>query len=219
MINRISVEASNMSARIFRRTIAALMLAPWCWPAVAEPLTIIDLSSPAVRCVFATNRQCNLDGTASVGAIPIPGIAGSAVLHSLTFPGVADSPAAGLTGYEFRVDLSQATAGPTKVCVTRLTLDAGRLSGLPYTGRADLFDVFVINTRTPGLVGLASAARAEPAITFVFAKPVCPGAGSDKGESSYFFGFAAAGAPREISARVELDSGETLHVAARAPAP
>ena len=47
----------------------------------------------------------------------------------------------------------------------------------------------------------------------------CPGAGSDKGESSYFFGFAAAEAPREVSARVEIDSGETLPVAARAPAP
>jgi hypothetical protein len=169
--------------------------------------------------VFATNERCNLDGTASVGAIPIPGIAGSAVLHSLTFPATPDSPAAGLTGYEFRVDLSLARAWPTKVCVTRLTLDMGQLSRLPYTGRADLFDVFVINTGAPGFVGLASAERAESAITFVFAKPVCPGAGSDKGESSYFFGFAAGEAPREVSARVEIDSGEALPVAARAPAP
>ena len=208
-----------MFARTISRTIAAMMLAPSCWPAMAEPLTTINLSSHALRCVFATNKRCNLDGAASVGAIAIPGITGSAVLHSLTFPGAADSPAAGLTGYEFRVDLSQATAGPTKACVTRLTLDVGPLSRLPYMGRADLFDVFVINTGAPGFVGLASAERAEPAITFVFAKPVCPGAGSDKGESSYFFGFTAAVAPREISARVELDSGEMLHVAARAPAP
>jgi hypothetical protein len=184
---------------------------------MAEPLTTIDLSSLAVRCVFATSKRCNLDGTASVGAIPIPGVAGGAVLHSLTFPADPDSPAAGLTGYEFRVDLSQATAGSTKACVTRLRLDVAPLSRLPYTHRADLFDVFVIKTGAPGFVGLASAERAESAITFVFAKPVCPGAGSDKGESSYFFGFAAVAAPREISAQVVLDSGETLHVAARAP--
>jgi hypothetical protein len=207
-----------MSARVVSRTVAALMLAPWTWHAMAEPLTTIDLSSPALRCVFATNKRCNLDGTASVGAIPIPGIAGSAILHSLTFPAAPDSPAAGLTGYEFRVDLSKATAEATKVCVTRLTLDVGRLSRLPYTGRAELFDVFIINTHVPGLVGLASAERAGAAIKFVFAKPVCPGAGSDKGESSYFFGFAAATAPREISATVQLDSGETLQVPARAPA-
>src|SRR5580693_7962207 len=125
MTNRVSREASRMSARTIGRTIAALMVAPWCWPAMAEPLTTINLSSPAVRCVFATNKRCNLDGTASVGAIPIPGITGSAVLHSLTFPAAAESPAAGLTGYEFRVDLSQATAGPTKACVTRLVLDVG----------------------------------------------------------------------------------------------
>ena len=127
-------------------------------------------------------------------------------------------PAAGLTGYEFRVDLSQATAGPAKACVTRLTLDAGQLSRLPYTGREDQFDVFVIDTGAPGFVGLASAERPGPPSRSYFAKPVCPAAGSDKGESSYFFGFAAAEAPREISARVEIDSGETLPVAARAPA-
>jgi hypothetical protein len=201
------------------RAIAALILGPWCWPAVAEPLATINLGSPALRCVFATNKRCNLNGTASTGVIPIPGIGGSAVLHSLTFPADPDSWAAGSTGYEFRIDLSQATAGPTKACVTRLTLDVGPLSRLPYMGRADLYDVFVINTGATGFVGLASAERAESAITFVFAKPVCPGAGSDKGESSYFFGFAAAAAPREISAQVGLDSGETLDVAARAPAP
>jgi hypothetical protein len=208
-----------MSARVVGRTVAALMLAPWAAAVMAEPLAVVDLSSPALRCVFATNKRCNLNGTASAGAIAIPGIAGSAVLHSLTFPADPDAPAAGSTGYEFRVDLTQATAGPAKACVTRLALDAGPLSRLPYMGRADLFDVFVINTHVSGFVGLASAERAGPAITFVFAKPVCPGAGADKGESSYFFGFAAAAAPREISARVTLDSGETLQAPSRTAAP
>ena len=75
-----------MFARVIYRTVAVLMLAPWSLAAMAEPLTIVELSSPALRCVFATNRHCNLNGTASFSAIPIPGIAGSAVLHSLTFP-------------------------------------------------------------------------------------------------------------------------------------
>ncbi len=207
-----------MPARIIDRTVAALLLAPWCWPALAEPLTIVDLSSPALRCVFSTSPHCNLDGTTTLGPIPIPGISGSAVLHSLTFPAFADSHAAGTTGYEFRVDLTQATAGPTKVCVTRLTLDAGPIKSLPYMGRADVFDVFVIQTGATGFVGVASAEQAGPAMTFTFAKPVCPGSGSDKGGSSYFFGFAAAAAPREINARLELDSGDTLQVPARAPA-
>src|SRR5436305_10102723 len=100
-----------MSARVIGRMVAALMLAPWTWPAMADPLTTIDLGSIALRCVFATSKRCNLNGTASVGAIPIPGIAGSAVLHSLTFPADPGTIAAGLTGYEFRLDLSQATAG------------------------------------------------------------------------------------------------------------
>ena len=207
-----------MSARVIL-AISALMLTPWASAAMAEPLTTIDLSSPAVRCVFATNKQCNLDGKDTVGAVAIPGITGSAVLHSLTFPANPDSPAAGTTGYEFRFDLSQATAGESRACITRLTLDAGPISKLPYTGRNDRFDVFVINTRVSGMIGLASAERAGKAVTFAFAKPVCPGMGSTKGETSYFFGFGAVAAPQEVMARVSLDSGATLDVAARAPAP
>ncbi len=207
-----------MPARFISRIVAALILAPWCWPAMAEPLTTIDLSSPALRCKFSTSPHCNLDGTATLAPIVIPGITGSAVLHALTFPAFPDSLAAGTSGYEFRLDLSQATAAAAKVCVTRLTLDAGPLKPLAYMPRPDLYDVFVIHTGATGFVGLASAERAGPAITFTFAKPVCPGSGSDKGESSYFFGFAAAAPPREISARLELDSGATRQVPARAPA-
>ena len=208
-----------MSARAISRPVAALILALSTWPAAAEPLTTVNLSSPAVRCVFSTSPHCNLDGTTTLGAIPVPGITGNAVVHSLTFPAFADSDARGTYGYEFRVDLSGASAGATKACVTRLTLDVGPIKKLPYMPGADPFDVFVINTGATGLIGVASAERAENAITFAFAKPVCPGAGPDKGESSYFFGFAADGKPREISARVELDDGQTLQVPARAPAP
>jgi hypothetical protein len=207
-----------MPVRFISRMVATLILAPWCWPALAEPLGTVDLSSPALRCVFSTSPHCNLDGTTTLAPIPIPGITGSAVLHALTFPGFSDSIAAGTTGYEFRVDLLQAAAGPTRACVTRLSLDAGPLKPLPYMGRGDVFDVFVIHTGATGFVGVASAERAGPAITFTFTKPVCPGSGSDKGESSYFFGFASAAAPREINARLELDSGETLQVPVRAPA-
>jgi hypothetical protein len=69
------------------------------------------------------------------------------------------------------------------------------------------------------MIGLASAERTGKAITFAFAKPVCPGRGSDKGESSYYFGFAAVAAPQAITARVFMDSGATLDVAVRTPAP
>lgn len=208
-----------MFARVIGQTAAASMLvAVLSGSAIAEPLTTINLSSPAIRCVFSTHQHCNLDGTDTVGAIAIPGISGNAVLHTLTFPAFADSHAAGTYGYEFRFDLSQAKAGPTKACITRFTVEAGEIRKLPYTGRDALFDVFVQNTHVSGMVGVASAERSGQSVTFIFAKPVCPGAGSDKGETSYFFGFAAATAPREISSQVGLDNGETIPVAARAPA-
>lgn len=178
---------------------------------------VTDTIAPEFSCLF--DKTCKVAVTDSVGVIPIAGISGRAVLQSRTFAGAAGTPAAGLTGYEFRVDLTQATAGATKACVSRLTLDLGPLSKLAYPGGTGPGEVFVISKGGVGTVGLMSADRHERAMNFTFASPVCPAAGGAKGTTSYFFGFAAAKAPHAVTARVELDSGATLDVAARAPAP
>jgi hypothetical protein len=206
-----------MPARVIGTTIVAMMLAPWTWPAMAEPLTIVDVAAPAINCVF--DNSCKVTVTDSVDAIAIPALSGRAVLQSRTYAVATGAPAAGLTGYEFRVDLTQATAGAAQVCVTRLRLDVGPLSRLAYPGGSGPADVYVISTGGLGTVGVASADRAENAITFAFWKPVCAGAGSAKGETSYFFGLAAAKAPKPGTAQVQLDTGQIINVAARTPPP
>src|SRR5579883_997996 len=191
-----------MSAGAIGRIVAVSLLAtasvPWLRPALAEPLMITV--------------------TDSVGAIPIAGLSGRAILQSRTFYGIAGTPAAGLTGYLFRIDLTRAMAGPAKACVTRLTLDHAALSKLAYPGGAGPGEVFVVTAGGIGTVGLVSADRHERAVTFTFMAPVCPGAAGAAGATSCFFGFAAASAPQPVTARIELDNGQTLDVAARAPA-
>ena len=48
--------------------------------------------------------------TDSVGIIPMPNATGTARLQSRTFAGQPGAPGAGKTAYEYRVDLTQATA-------------------------------------------------------------------------------------------------------------
>jgi len=186
-------------------------------PAIADPQLITNTAAPEVNCLF--NKTCNITVTDTVAVIPIAGISGRAVLQSRTFVGVNGAPAADLTGYLFRVDLTQATAGATKACVTRLTLDLGPLRKLIYPGGHGPGEVFVIREGGIGTVGLLSADRHQRAINFRFASPICPGAADAKGTTSYFFGFAAAKAPQTVTARIELGNGTTLDVPARAPAP
>jgi hypothetical protein len=210
-----------MSAGAIGRIVVASLLvtasAPGLRPALAEPLLITDTKAPDLNCLF--NQTCKIAVTDSVGVIPITGISGRAVLQSRTFFGIYGTPAAGLTGYLFRVDLTQAMASTTKACVTRLTLDLGPLRKLAYPGGPGPGEVFVITAGAIGTVGLMSADRHERAMSFTFASPVCPGAGGVAGSTSYFFGFAAAETPQSATARVELDNGQTLDVAARAPGP
>jgi hypothetical protein len=185
--------------------------------AFAEPLPVTETKAPDVNCVF--NQACTIAVTDSLGAIPIAGISGRAILQSRTFVGAAGAPAAGLTGYEFRVDLTQATAKTAKGCVTQLMLDLGPLAKLAYPGGGGSADVFVITSGGIGTVRLTSADRHERAVTFTFASPICPGVAGAKGATSYFFGFAAAKRPEAVTARIGLDNGTTLDVATRAPAP
>jgi hypothetical protein len=203
------LETSSMSVR--RISGLSLALALSALPASAEPLLITDVAAPAINCVF--NRSCRITVTDSVGPIPIPGGSGTAILQSRTFLGMPDAPAAGLTGYEFRVDLTKALSGATKICITGLKLDTGPLSRLAYPGGIGPGYVFAISSGALGTVGVAGAESTEGEIRFAFAWPICAG------DSSYFFGFASAKGPRALNAQILLDGGRSVDAPARAPGP
>jgi hypothetical protein len=201
-----------------------LLLAPVA--AQAGPLTIVNVSAHAIDCVF--NPTCTITPTNFVSTITIPGVGGTAQLHTRTYLGVTGAPGAGLTAYAYRVDLTHAT--PTTAaainCVSRMILDFGPDSKLTYgplvaTHAPIPADVFVITTGGPGTIGLSSAVQTGNLITFTFSTPICPGtptaAALISGKSSFLFGLAAATAPKPSIAKLVFTLGGSATAAARVP--
>jgi len=201
-----------------------LLLIPVCTE--AGPLTIVNVSEHAADCVF--NPTCTVAATAFASAFTIPGVSGTAQLHSPTYLGATGAPAAGKTGYAYRVDLTQAksTALGNVTCVSKLILDFGPDTKLVY-GPATVThppfpaDVFVITSGGPGSIGLASAVQSGNFITFTFTTPICPGiptaAAYIPGKSSFLFGLAAATAPEPSSAQLVFNTGGTTTTSTRVP--
>jgi hypothetical protein len=185
--------------------------------AEAPALTVVNVSAPAINCVF--NPTCTITVTDSSGNIPVPGIAGTASLQSRTFNGAPGAPGAKLRGYEYRVDLRNAIGILNLPCVTALKLGFGTVSKLQYDGAGPLDDVYVVTGGGLGSVGLASATKVVNTITFTFASPVCAGANPGAGTSTYFFGLASTKLPKPITAQVKVLGGAWVNVPARAPSP
>jgi hypothetical protein len=197
-------------------TLAAVVVLAAACPS-PTPLTIAHVAAPAVNCVF--NPACKVTVTDTIGNIPLPGIAGQAVLQSRTYDGVAGAPAAGLTAYEYRVDLTQAAGIVNIPCVDALKVDFGPVvSTLHYSGGPNPEQVYVITQGGLGSIAPVAAEQSGRIITFTFKPSVCAGSAPGKGDTSYFFGLAATNPPQAITAQV-VSAGATLAVPARAPKP
>jgi hypothetical protein len=182
----------------------------------AAPLTVVKVAAPDINCVFETD--CTIVVTDSVGNIPLPNITGIARLQSRTFTGQAGAPGAGKTGYEYRVDLTQATALGDVACVTALNADFGPVTVLQYNKVGPADDVFVVTKGGLGTIGLASAVQNRNIITFTFSQPVCAADSSGPGQTTFFFGLASIHTPKAITATIEAPGVfPDLGVKARAP--
>jgi hypothetical protein len=188
---------------------AALVLLTGC------PLSVVNVGAPAVNCVF--DASCTVSVNDTVGTIPVPGIAGTARLQSRTYTGSAGAPAAGKTAYVYRLDLTDAAGILNIPCVSALKVDFGPVSKLDYNTDGSADGVFVVTTGGLGTVGLASADKTGNVVTFTLSRPVCAGSSPGRGETSYFFGLAAATPPQAITAQVQVSGGGLLDVPARAP--
>jgi hypothetical protein len=182
----------------------------------AAPLTVVSVAAPDINCVFETD--CTIVVTDSVGNIALPGSTGIARLQSRTYAGQPGAPAAGKTGYEYRVDLTQATAIGDVACVTALGVDFGPVTKLQYNKVGPTEDVFVITKGGLGTIGLASAVQNGNIITFTFSQPVCAADSSGPGKTTFFFGLASIHPPKGIAATVEAPGVfPDIDVKARAP--
>ena len=206
-----------MTASRIGRAIIVAAVTLGATPALAGSLKVVNVSAPAINCVF--DPKCTIVVTDSVDTIAVPGISGSAILHVAHLYGrTRHACCRHLTGYEYRVDLTQAVGDVAKSCVTRLKIDTGPVKQLPYQGGAALADVYLVTSGGIGTVDLASADETDGAVTFAFRTPVCVSASPSRVATSYFFGFASAKAPRAVTAQAQSHDGQILDVAARAPA-
>lgn len=184
--------------------------------AIAAPLTVVNVAAPDINCVFETD--CTIVVTDTVGNIALPNATGTARLQSRTFLGKPGAPADGKTGYEYRVDLTQATAIGDVGCVTALDVDFGPVTKLQYNKVGPTDDVFVVTKGGLGTIGLASAVQNRNIITFTFSQPVCAADTSTPGQTTFFFGLASIHPPRAIAAKIEAPGIDPdIDVKARAP--
>ena len=178
--------------------------------AQAEPLSVINVGAAAVNCVY--DAACGFMVNDTVATIPI-GISGRAALQTRTFTGGAGAPAAGKTGYEYRVNLTGAVGSR---CVSALKLPFGTISKLPYIPGSPYADIYVVASGDLGTIGLAAADKTGDTIIFTFSKPVCAGASPGNGESSLFFGLTADEPPKSAVANVDVTGAASASVPARA---
>jgi spore coat protein U-like protein len=172
----------------------------------AAALTVVNVSAPQVNCVF--NAGCKVTVSDSTGNLNFTQYGDKAILQSRTYQGQAGTPGAGTTAYEYRVVLDKAAFTE---CLAGLVLDFGPVKALPYpvnqTGH-----VFVTTQGGIGTVGIKDVEQDGSVLTVTFSKFLCPG------DSTYFFGLAATGAPQNGTATLfGFGAPPIIQTAARVP--
>ena len=195
-----------------RQLAAALTFAALAAPGVAAaqsgPLTIVTVDMKDVFCIYdksckaaTTDSSIKFDMPDTIGHLPQPR------MHTRTVLGTAGAPAAGKTGYLYRVDMTGVVGGSDVSCATGVRLDVGPTLKFEYFKGGANADVFVIDTGGPGMAGLSKAERFGNGITVTFRKRVCVGTGPGGGESSFFFGLTSDHASKASTAQVLLVGG------------
>jgi hypothetical protein len=206
-----------MRSRKSRAWLAAAVLLAGAGATRAAPLNVVEVSAPAINCVF--NASCTITVNDSVGQILMPYLAtpNTAWLQSRTFTGAPGTPAAGLTGYEYRISLTQA-AGFGE-CLLGFVVNFGPITKLPYKPGSPPADVFVVTGGGLGTIGVTSAEQDGDVITFTLKSPLCLGASPSNAATTYFIGLASANVPAATSATIFAFGDPAFYsVPARAPA-
>jgi len=182
--------------------------------AEAQPLTVVEVSAPAVNCVF--NASCKITVSDTTGNILLPTVSpGTAWLQSRSFAGQPGTPAAGLTGYNYRISMTQA-AGQAD-CITGFTINFGPHQPLPYKDNTPA-DVYVVTGGGLGTISLKSAERFGDVIEFTLTKPLCLSGAANIKNTTFFVGLAAAAAPMHVNAQISVVGFPSIYAAdARVP--
>jgi hypothetical protein len=186
-----------MNSRRLGFPIVAMLSLPWQSAADAAPLKVVKVGAPAVNCVFQAN--CTITVSDSTGAIAMPFLQapGTVWMQSRTFVGAAGTPAAGLTGYMYRLSMTQAAGFGD--CIAGFTINFGPVSQLPYQ-QGTPAHIFVVTSGGLGTIGLKSAEQDGDVITFEFEKPLCVPPTPSVAATTFFFGLASVHGPKATAA-------------------
>jgi hypothetical protein len=181
----------------------------------AAPLKVVNVSAPAINCVFNPTCTVTVNDTSDNIAMST---GGTGFLQSRTYTGASGAPANGLYAYEYRIDLRNAVGAVAISCIDSMTISFGPVvSTLNYGGTAAPDQVFVVTGGGIGTIGLASAIQTGSNIKFNFAKPICEGGAPGKGDSSFFWGLVSKTPPKFVNATLHETGGATHVVKARSP--
>ena len=180
----------------------------------AGPLKVVNVSAPAINCVF--NPTCTVTVNDTSDNIPMS-TGGTGFLQSRTYQGAAGSPASGLYAYEYRIDLRNAVGAVAISCIDWITISFGPVVGsLNYGGDPRPDQVFVVTGGGIGTIGIASAVQSGTNIKFKFTSPVCEGGAPGRGDSSFFWGLTSKTPAKFVTATLHETGGVTHNVKARA---
>src|SRR5262245_44837421 len=91
-------------------------------------LGVAEVAAPTIHCVFSANFTRTV--TERVGEVPLANLnkPNTAWLQSRTFTAAAGTPGAGKTGYEYRLDMTQASG--SLECIGGIAVNFGPVSQL-----------------------------------------------------------------------------------------
>ncbi|HEU4557083.1 MAG TPA: hypothetical protein VFS20_04510 [Longimicrobium sp.] len=196
----------------FRTLLPLVALAAAAEPLhAATPLSLVNVSAPAINCVF--NTSC----TVTVNDVSSP-IWGQGFLQSRTYQAAPGSPAAGMWVYQYRVDLTRVVGTTAIPMVNSFAIDFGPVvNSVDFNGDGSGDQVFVVTGGGLGSVAPVSAEQTGRVITFTFNPSVAGGGSPGTGQTTFFFGLVSRTAPREMTGRLFTNTSGTVALEARAP--
>ncbi|MBV7339595.1 hypothetical protein KFU94_67565 [Chloroflexi bacterium TSY] len=164
------------------------------------------------------DHGCQLNGSDQVVNFALPGATGEGFFHSHSRDaGEEGTLAAGLYGYQYRIDLANAVIEDESSCLLGFSLAFGPIIPVDYDGDGSLDDAYIITEGAEGTTEIDEIEQSGNTITVRFGSPVCPGEGEAPGDSSYVVGLTSAYPERVTLVQLESDSAPLAMPEARTP--
>jgi len=176
---------------------------------------LVNVNAPAVNYIFDNDGTITVNDTSD--DIALAGMQGTGFLQSRTFPpGETGTAAAGLYGYEYRIDLSEVGGILNIVCVNSFEIVFGPLESLDFDGDGNKEEVYVVTSGGLGNIAPSSASMSGDTLTFNFSPGICAGNAPGNGDCSFFFGVVSAYPAHPVTSSIQA-GGFDYQLEARAP--